>query len=201
MNISPIARLMAVLCLSLTACPGTPSSPVDTVVIPKRVELAAGGSKVLNYTPWYIHTFEIQGPRGSGIHGGGPNVQPMREDGEPSGGAKEMCCTTYPAEWQPDLTLTVRWLAFKDVKTLGAKAPGTWYKAENVRIAPYQRGTYGVWAIYLPGDRVRIMITDGNEGGNDPNNRPSDNDPYIAHGIPDNEWNYLFPNGVARGLE
>ncbi len=113
-----------------------------------------------------------------------------------------MCCTSYPLEWQPDLRLTMRWLVYKDVKTLGAKAPGYWYKADNVRIPQYdgmQAG--GVWAIFLPGDRVRLMITDGNhDGGNNPNNRPADSDPYLVQGVLDDEWNRLFPNGVARGV-
>jgi hypothetical protein len=124
----------------------------------------------------------------------------MREDGGPSEGGG-MCCTSYPLEWQPDLRLTVRWLVYKDVKTLGAKAPGYWYKAENVRIPQYGKQTYGVWAVFLPDDRVRLMITDGNhDGGNNPNNRPANNDPYLAQGVLDDEWNRLFPNGVAQGV-
>jgi hypothetical protein len=38
------------------------------------------------------------------------------------------------------------------------------------------------------------------DGGNNPNNRPADNDSYIAHGVPDDECNQLYPNGVARGI-
>jgi hypothetical protein len=58
-----------------------------------------------------------------------------------------------------------------------------------------------VWAIFLPGDRVRLMIADGNhEGGNNANNRPADDDPYIAQGALDDEWNRLYPNGVPKEL-
>jgi hypothetical protein len=53
------------------------------------------------------------------------------------------CIASYPREWQPDLTLTVRWLVFKDVKTLGSKVPGVWYKAENVRIPHYDGSQSG----------------------------------------------------------
>jgi Protein of unknown function (DUF3304) len=195
-------RGFAVLAVLLAGCSSLHTDAPETVVIPKRVELGSGGTKALNYTPWYIHTFSISGPKGSGIGGGGPNVMPMHEDGRPSGGGAETCCTSYPIEWQPDLGVTVRWLVFKDVKKMGAKAPGTWYKAENVRIAQYARRTGGVWAIFLPGDRVRLMIVDGNhDGGNNPNNRPPDSDPYIAQGVIDEEWNEQYPNGVMRGLK
>ncbi len=162
------------------------------VEVPKRVPLLSGDTKALNYTDWYIHTFSIVGPRGSGIGGGGSNVLPIKASGRPSeGGGK--CCTSLPTEWQVDLTLTVRWLVEK--KRPDGKKWGYWYKAENVRIAPYSSGNTGdAWAIFLPGDRVRVMITDGNrDGGNNPNNRPADNDPYIAQGVIDEEWNRRYP--------
>ena len=122
---------------------------------------------------------------------------PAGVDGRPSGGGKAVCCTTLPTEWQPDLRLTVRWLV--DKKQDG-KTPGYWYKAENVRIAPYSSENTGdAWAIFLPGDRVRIMLTDGNhDGGNNPNNRPADNDPYIAQGVLDEEWNRIYRRGGAK---
>lgn len=182
--------LLAACSLLLAACATTQAQTATPVFVPHRVELASGGTKVLNYTPWYIHTSEIEGPPGSGIHGGGPNVMPMHEDGSPSGGAKETCCTSYPREWQPDLKLTVRW---KVDKKQDGKTPGYWYKADNVRIAQYGAHTGGAWVIFLPGDRVRLMVTDGNhDGGNNVNNRPADNDPYIAQGVIDEEWNRLY---------
>jgi Protein of unknown function (DUF3304) len=109
----------------------------------------SGDVQMLNYTPWYIHTAEIDGPDGSGVSGGGPNVMPAGSGSHPSGGGKAMCCMSYPSVWQPDLRVTVRWLVFKDVKKLGAKAPGDWYKAENVRIAKYDgKKTAGAWLIF-----------------------------------------------------
>jgi hypothetical protein len=189
-----LALLLTAFALSLGACSGSHINTANPAVdVSQAVELSSGGTKALNYTPWYIHTFEIQGPIGSDVHGGGPNVMPMHEDGSPSGGAKETCCTSYPLEWQPDLRLTLRWIVDKkqDGKTLGY-----WYKAESVRIPQYGKQTYGVWAIFLPGDRVRLMITDGNhDGGNNPNNRPADNDPYLAQGVIDDEWNRLYRDG------
>ncbi|WP_081052966.1 DUF3304 domain-containing protein [Burkholderia vietnamiensis] len=184
------------LCLSLAACAGGQSPAVTPIEMPRHVELLSGDANALNYTPWYIHTFSMIGPSGSGIGGGGPNVMPVRADGRPSEGGG-MCCTSLPAEWQPDLKLTVRWLV--DKKQDG-KTPGYWYKADNVRIAPYSTGNTGdAWAIFLPGDRIRIMLTDGNhDGGNNPNNRPADNDPYIAQGVIDEEWNRLYRKGGMR---
>ncbi|MBR8031440.1 DUF3304 domain-containing protein [Burkholderia vietnamiensis] len=189
--------LLSALCLSLTACAGGQPNAAVPVEAAHQVRLLSGDTKALNYTPWYIHTFAITGPSGGGIGGGGPNVMPVRADGRPSGGGKAVCCTSLPAEWQPDLKLTVRWLV--DKKQDG-KTPGYWYKADNVRIAPYSTGNTGdAWAIFLPGDRVRIMLTDGNhDGGNNPNNRPADNDPYIAQGVIDEEWNRLYRKGGMR---
>ena len=192
-----ISVALPVLCLTFVACTTGQSATVTSVEVPRRVKLLSGDTKALNYTPWYIHTFEITGPAGSGIGGGGPNVDPMEAGGRPAGGGAAVCCTTLPAEWQPDLRLTVRWLVDK---TQDGKTPGYWYKAENVRIAPYNSGnTGGAWGIFLPGDRVRVMLTDGNHtGGNNPNIRPADNDPYIAQGVLDDEWNRLYRRGGVK---
>jgi hypothetical protein len=186
--------LLSWLYLSLGACAGEHSTGMTVKLdIPKRIQLLAGDSKALNYTPWYIHSFAISGPFGSGIGGGGANVVPARADGRPSEGGG-MCCTSLPAEWQPDLKLTVRWLVDK---RQDGKTPGYWYKAENVRIAPYTSGNTGdTWAIFLSRDRVRIMLTDGNrDGGNNPSNRLAVNDPYIAQGVIDKEWNRRYRKG------
>jgi hypothetical protein len=192
----------AVITAVLSGCSSLHADVPETIVIPKRVESGSGDSNSLNYTSWYIHMFSISGPKGSGIGGGGGNTMPMDDNGRPSeGGGK--CCTSYPVEWQQDLKLTVRWLAFKDVKRLGAKAPGTWYKAENVQWPPYEgRQAGGVWMIFLPNDRVKAMIADGNANGrNSVRVRPSVDDPYVAQGVVDDEWNEKYPNGVLRGLE
>ncbi|WP_321964444.1 DUF3304 domain-containing protein [Paraburkholderia sp. J7] len=185
--------LLLAACVTMAACSGIHPDVETAGDVPRYVELLGGGVSALNYTPWYIHSFAITGPKGSGIEGGGPNVWPMEEGtSKPSGGGKEVCCMSFPLEWQPDLKLTVRWLV--DKKGDG-KTPGYWYKAENVRIALYNgRNAFKVWGIFLPGDRVRIMITDGNhDGGNNANNRPPDDDPYIAQGVLDDEWNRMYP--------
>jgi len=191
-----VAGLLSVVVLAFAACASSPSpSPSAThVVVPQQVELLSGDSGILNYTPWYIHTWELSGPAGSGIGGGGRNALPIKDNGRPSGGSG-MCCTSYPLVWQPELRLTVRWLA--DKKQDG-KTPGYWYKAENVRIPQYDGHHAGdTWAVFLPGDRVRIMVPDGIDpnGENNPDIRPPDNDPYIVQGIRDDEWNQLYRKG------
>lgn len=89
----------------------------------------------------------------------------------------------------------MRWLV--DKKQDG-KTPGYWYKAENVRIPKYGKVMGSMWAVFLPGDRVRIMVADGRKGdANDPDIHPSDNDPYIAQGVVDEEWNRLYRDGES----
>ena len=182
-----MGMFLSLLVLGMTACKG------DDDAIPENGMIGTG-TKVLNYTPWYIHTFEIKGPPGSGVSGVGPNVFPADSASEPSGGGKEMCCSTIPYVWQPYLTLTVRWLAYKKQNGNGKTS---WYKADNVRIAKYDgKKLGGLWAIFLPGDRVRLMVADGNTyGGNDLNHRPPDDDPYIVQGTIDHEWNRLYREG------
>jgi len=188
-----VTGVLSAFCLSLAACAGGQPNATVPVHVPHPVKLGGGMDvDALNYTPWYIHKFAMTGPSGSGIGGGGANVMPIKTNGRPSesGG---MCCIRYPFEWQPELKLTVRWLVEK--KRPDGKKWGYWYKAENVRIAPYNGANANeAWGIFLPGDRVRVMITDGNrEGGNNPNNRPADDDPYIAQGVLDEEWNRRYP--------
>ncbi|MGU7780928.1 DUF3304 domain-containing protein [Burkholderia sp. PU8-34] len=150
----------------------------------------------MNYTSLYIHSFSISGPKGSGVGGGGGNMMPMDENGRP-GQAGRQCCTSYPSEWQPDLRVTVRWLVNKKNSEMSG-----WYKAENVRIEPYTTRTAGVWAIFLPDDRVKIVV--GNPNARDlarDAGPPAADDPYIAQGAPDDEWNYKYPNGKVRGMK
>ncbi len=187
---------VVVLLVLLAGCASLHADESSTVEMPKRVELSSGDSRSMNYTPWYIHKFSISGPKGTRIGGGGGNMRAMRKDGSPgqSGG---QCCMRYPREWQADLRVTVRWLVDqKNEKTSG------WYKAENVRIEPYLTGqTAGVWAIFLPGDRVKVVVGNPNASDLAPNaGPPAASDPYVVQGAPDEEWNYEYPKGVMRGF-
>ncbi|WP_254218008.1 DUF3304 domain-containing protein [Burkholderia multivorans] len=138
-----ISGVMAVLLVLLAGCAGLHADESSTVEIPKTVELNSGDSNSMNYTPWYIHKFSISGPKGTRIGGGGGNMLPMDEDGNPgeSGG---QCCMRYPMEWQADLRVTVRWLVDKKNK----KTSG-WYKAENVRIPQYDGSRSGAYGRYF----------------------------------------------------
>ncbi|MCA8315721.1 DUF3304 domain-containing protein [Burkholderia multivorans] len=182
--------VVAVLLVLLAGCAGLHADESSTVEMPKRVELNSGDSNSMNYTPWYIHKFSISGPKGTRIGGGGGNMLPMDEDGNPgeSGG---QCCTRYPMEWQADLRVVVRW---KVDKKMDGKTLGYWYKADNVRIPQYDGSRAGgVWAIFLPGDLVKLMVADGNANGhNSVMVRPTDDDPYVVKGMLDDEWNRLY---------
>ncbi|WP_122169959.1 DUF3304 domain-containing protein [Burkholderia stabilis] len=197
MKTNRLNGLVLVLLVLLAGCTGLRTDETSAVEMPKKIELSSGDSHSMNYTPWYIHTFSISGPKGSRIGGGGGNMLRMDEDGSPgqSGGK---CCTRYPREWQADLMVTVRWLVDKkNEKTSG------WYKAEEVRIPQYDGSrSGGVWAIFLPGDRVKLMVADGNANGkNSVAVRPADDDPDVEQGVPDKEWNYEYPKGLKRGLQ
>ncbi|MCA8126389.1 DUF3304 domain-containing protein [Burkholderia multivorans] len=139
MKTNRFSGVVAVLLVLLTGCAGLSADESSTVEMPKRVELNSGDSRSMNYTPWYIHKFSISGPKGTRIGGGGGNMLPVDEDGNPghSGGK---CCTRYPKEWQPDLRVVVRW---KVDKKMDGKTLGYWYKAENVRIPQYDGSRSG----------------------------------------------------------
>ena len=196
MKTNRLNGLVLVLLVLFSGCTGLRADESSAVEMPKRVELNSGDSHSMNYTPWYIHTFSISGPKGTRIGGGGGNMLPMDEDGSP-GQAGGKCCTRYPREWQADLRVTVRWLVDKKNEKMS-----DWYKAEEVRIPQYDGSrSGGVWAIFLPGDRVKLMVADGNANGkNSVAVRPDDNDPYVVQGTPDEEWNYEYPKGRKRGL-
>ncbi|POH88882.1 hypothetical protein CJ026_019425 [Ralstonia pickettii] len=143
-----------------------------------------GGVSGLNYTPYYIHTFNVKGHDDNGISGGGPNIMPASPDNMPSGGGKETCCASFPKKWRPGLKVTVRWIADKK---LDGVTYGAWYKAE-AELPEYGTATYGMWVIFLPGDRVKVMIKDGNANGhNRVWARPADDDPYVGTGTVDEE--------------
>lgn len=148
-------------------------------------EMREGDVSGLNYTPYYIRTFRVTG-HDNGIRGGGPSIQPARPDNIPTGGAASNCCATFPVKWRPGLKITVRWIANKKLDGI---AWGSWYKAE-AEVPEYGPATYGMWAIFLPGDRVKIMVMDGNANGhNSVRTRPADNDLYVAVGKVDEEAN------------
>ncbi|MGY2487365.1 DUF3304 domain-containing protein [Cupriavidus sp. CP313] len=181
--------VLAAVLAGATACANTEDSWLADAN-PKS-KYIAGDVNPLNYTPFYIHRVSIKGP--GEIGGGGGNVMPVEPNGHPSTGGGR-CCMTFPRQWQSDLRITVRWLMDK---AQDGKTPGYWYKAENVRFAQYNGNeTYGAWAIFLPGDRVKLMVADGNANGqNSVSQRPAEDDPDVFQGVRDDEWNLKYRRG------
>ena len=182
----------AVFAVSAGCTVAPPRSTIPASVAP-HIELQSGNIDAMNYSSDLVVMFGIEGPAGTGIGGGGGNVQQIKSNGQPStsGGS---CCTSLPAVWQPELKLTVRWLAYMDD---GNKVAKSWYKAQDVRIPKYDGRSAGTtWVIFLPEHRVRVMEPDGidPDGGNNPDIRPAENDPFIAQGLRDEEANKLYLN-------
>lgn len=132
-----------------------------------------------NYTPDFIGWFRITGP--DGMRGGGPNIMPAPPGGRSGGGAQN-CCMSIPAVWRPDTEVTVHWYAGK---IHDGKTPGVVYRATTT-LPEYGELSGSMWAIFLPGDRVKVMVSDSTNGRR-ADIRPDDGDPFIAHGVLDEE--------------
>ncbi|XYI38759.1 DUF3304 domain-containing protein [Cupriavidus necator] len=171
--------LMAVFLACLSGCEPHAIQPVDD-----PNEMQDGGVSGLNYTPYYIATFGIAGD--NGISGAGPNISPATPSNTPTGGGGEMCCISFPKKWRPGLKVSVHWIANKK---LDGNAWGSWYKAD-AEIAEYGPRAGAMFVIFLPGDRIKVMVQDENANGhNSLAFRPADSDPYIAVGKVDDEAN------------
>jgi hypothetical protein len=190
-----VGSTLALTLLSLAACSGFPSQATAPIAVAPHVQLTAGDSEALNYSTDLIYSFEFKAP--GGISGGASLVGQVKPNGRPANGGKT-CCTSVPVEWQPDLKLTARWLAYQ---MRDGKVVKNWYKAENVKIPRYDGTKAGTtWVVFLPSERIRIMVPDGidPDGGNNPDIRPPDSDPYIAQGVLDEEWNRLYLGREGR---
>ncbi|WP_316156208.1 DUF3304 domain-containing protein [Cupriavidus sp. BIC8F] len=141
----------------------------------------AGGVRGLNYSPDYIHSFSVSGPRG--MEGGGGNM--IRAGKEGPGEAGERCCIGIPQPWKPNTQLHIEWE--RDRKPYDYKDRSQFeVLTATVTVPQYGSSTSGFWAIFLPGDRVKVMVADGNTNGhNDVNVRPAEDDPLVAQGVRD----------------
>ncbi|MGO4813701.1 DUF3304 domain-containing protein [Cupriavidus sp. 2MCAB6] len=187
-----VARMLWRLCVSLSlvaalgACSDRLSAWLSPLFSDAEVEAASTPDRMLsagvsgfNYTPYYIDGFGITGPDGSG--GGGPTIMPA-PPGERTGGGAENCCISIPAVWRPGMSVSIRWTVNK---VLDGKTPGLVYRATST-LPEYGELSGSMWAIFLPGDRVKVMVSDSTNGRR-ADIRPGDDDPFIAHGVLDEE--------------
>jgi len=152
-----------------------------TADAPAKEKIYAGGVRGLNYSPDYIHSFSVSGPRG--MNGGGGNMTRAGEDGP--GHAGERCCIGIPQPWRPNTQLQMKWERDRNAYDYKDRSEFEVLTA-TVVVPEYARSTSGFWAIFLPGDRVKVMVGDGNANGhNDLNVRPDDDDPFLVQGIRD----------------
>ena len=98
-----------------------------------------------NHTADYIHQFYIDGTWGGNARAYG-------------GGGGFVCCISYPREWRPDLTATVRW-------STSASKPnpytGTTWHEKVVPIEYYDKLGSRLNVHFLPGHTVRLLIWNG----------------------------------------
>jgi hypothetical protein len=135
------------------------------------------GISGLNYTTYGIAGFSITDADGQ--TGGGSNINPSQNDGEPAGGGKENCCVMVPKKWHKDMTVTVRWERDTHPDDHQNRTGDQWLKAVAT-IPPYGPTQYNFWVQFLAGDRIRVRVDDGSTLG-----KPNDDDPYIVQGVLD----------------
>ncbi|MEM5433038.1 DUF3304 domain-containing protein [Cupriavidus oxalaticus] len=144
-------------------------------------KIYGGGVRGLNYSPNYIHSFRVSGPRG--MNGGGGNMNRAGKEGP--GAAGERCCIGIPQPWKPDTKLEIEWELDRSPYDNDIQN-GLAVMRATVTVPEYGPDTYGFYAIFLPGDRVKVMVKDGNANGhNSVKAKPEDNDPYVAQGVRD----------------
>ncbi|MGO4812241.1 DUF3304 domain-containing protein [Cupriavidus sp. 2MCAB6] len=93
-----------------------------------------------NYTDQYVAAYSVNGYPG-------PNIYPH------SGGGKFVCCISVPGEWQPGMTVTVKWTEDRNAN------PIPW-KNRIVEVPPYMPEDMGRFAVhFFPGDEVKVLVT------------------------------------------
>ncbi|MFJ4292709.1 DUF3304 domain-containing protein [Cupriavidus sp. NPDC089707] len=179
-----LAALVLLGALSaLSACSGDSRLDLsDTAAgLDDKEQIYGGGARGLNYSSDAIYGYYVTGPRG--MNGGGSKMRPADKDGPARPG--EVCCIGIPQPWQPNTQLSIEWE--RDRKPFDYKdRSGLAVLTATVTVPEYGRKTSGFWAIFLPGDRVKVMVGDGNANGhNDLSARPAEDDPFIVQGVRD----------------
>ena len=168
---------------ALSACSGDSRTGLeaDAVGVAGEERVYGGSARGLNYSSDAIYSYYVTGPRG--MNGGGGNMSPASKEGPSEPG--EMCCVGIPQPWKPDTQLHIEWE--RDRKPFDYKdRSGLAVLTATVTVPEYAAKTSGFWAVFLPGDRVKVMVADGNANGhNDLNVRPADDDPFIVRGVRD----------------
>ncbi len=168
---------------ALSACSGESRTDLaaKAAVGAEEEKINFGSARGLNYSSDAIYSYYVTGPRG--MNGGGGKMSPAYEEGPAEPG--EMCCVGIPQPWKPGTQLRIEWE--RDRKPFDYKdRTGLAVLTATVTVPEYAASTSGFWAIFLPGDRVKVMVADGNANGhNDLNVRPADDDPFIVKGVRD----------------
>ncbi|WP_432262516.1 DUF3304 domain-containing protein [Cupriavidus sp. TMH.W2] len=168
---------------ALSACSGESRTDLaaKTIVGAEKEHISPGSARGLNYSSDAIYSYYVTGPRG--MNGGGGKMSPAFEEGPAEPG--EMCCVGIPQPWKPGTQLRIEWE--RDRKPFDYKdRSGLAVLTATVTVPEYAARTSGFWPIFLPGDRVKVMVADGNANGhNDLNVRPADDDPFIVKGMRD----------------
>lgn len=107
--------------------------------------MATANLSAYNHTPNYIHRYSVNGQFGANSFAYG-------------GGGSFVCCIVYPPRWTPGLTAVVRW----STSNSDPKGPlnEAWHE-KTVPIDRYDRTGSTMNVHFLPGDEVRLVISNG----------------------------------------
>lgn len=145
MKIWKVLGLTAVAAASLyalTAC-ATKPDPMD--------DKATASITSYNHTPDYIHQFYVNGTWGGNSFAYG-------------GGGSFVCCLIYPKTWRPGLTAKVKWTtSSSDPNAEGDAAKEHWHEA-IVPIEKYVEEADTLNVHFLPGGKVRLIISNKGPG-------------------------------------
>lgn len=125
------------VCLALASCRAEPAD--DTAV-----------AKIspYNHTADYIHQLYVNGQWGG-------NSRPY------GGGGSFVCCITYPRQWRPELTATVRWTTSSGIP--GIRTEPVWHE-KVVPIERYDELGTTLNVHFLADAQVRLLISNASAG-------------------------------------
>ncbi|MGO4812242.1 DUF3304 domain-containing protein [Cupriavidus sp. 2MCAB6] len=124
---SVLCRLAVSLAMLGTACAvSSPATAMDLVGY--------------NHTNQYVAMYVVNGYPGGDI---------LRH----AGGGSFVCCIFVPREWQPGMTVTVKWTEDRNA------SPISW-RTRVVEVPPYKPEDMGRFAVhFFPNDEVKVLVT------------------------------------------